>query len=105
MAKKRLYFRPAAPDSSSSSACAPVQGDDAVGQLYLIFAAWYHVSGGTEQAVRTWNESEADRPDRAATGDRGQQRHRERQAECVTEARLRQADLGLCARGDISQQV
>lgn len=51
-------------------ACAPVQGDDAVGQLYLIPAAVHHVSGGTEQAVRTQNESEADRADRAATGDR-----------------------------------
>lgn len=83
MLKKRLYFQPAAPDSSSSTR-VPVQGDDAVGQLYLIPAVLYHVSGGTEQAVRTRNESEADRPDRAATGDRGQQRDRERLAECVT---------------------
>lgn len=102
MAKKRLYFRPAAPDSSSS-ACVSVQGDDAVGQLYLIPAALYHVSGGTEQAVRTWNESEADRPDRTATGDRGHQRDREWLDECVT--RQRQADLGLHACGDISQEV
>lgn len=62
-----------------------MQGDDAVGRLYLIPAALYHASGGTEQAVRTGNESEADRPDR---GDRGQQRDRARLAECVTEARL-----------------
>lgn len=65
MVKKRVYFQPASP-----SAFVPVQGDDAVGQLYLIPAAVHHVSGGTEQAVRTQNESEADRADRAATGDR-----------------------------------
>lgn len=88
MEKELLYFQPAAADSFSS-ACVPVQGDDAVGQLTLIPAALYHVSGGTEQAVRTRNESVADRPDRTATGDRGQQRDRERLAECVTEARLR----------------
>lgn len=79
--------------------CVPVQGDDAVGQLYLIPAVVHHVSGGTQQAVRTQNESEADRPDCAATGDRGQQRDREQLAECVTEVRLRRADLGLHVRG------
>lgn len=72
---------------------------------YLIPTALYHVSGSTKQAVRTRNESVADRPDRAATGDRGQQRDRERPAECVSEARLRRADLGLRARRDISPQV
>lgn len=53
-----LYFKPAALDSSFTPVClcrVMMQPDS-----YLIPAALYHVSGGTEQAVRTQDDSEVE---------------------------------------------